>query len=122
MLTSLGLHRTTATLNTDHNIYLSAKHAMVSTDEVLDQDEKVKLKGLLAIIEIRFFTKYPVNQTMKKYLKYANINENLATRRSLNYSIKIFLPTCTTETPFRHSNGVNHCQIEDVSMDLLLGP
>ena len=59
---------------------------------------------------------------MKKYLKYANINENLATRRSLNYSIKIFLPTCTTETPFRHSNGVNHCQIEDVSMDLLLGP
>ena len=51
MLTSLGLHRTTATLNTDHNIYLSAKHAMVSTDEVLDQDEAVNMKSLLAVTE-----------------------------------------------------------------------
>jgi hypothetical protein len=104
--------------------YLSTKHSIESTDELLLILKSTKPTGILASLDVEnLFTNVPIDTTIKIILNQVYRNPNSLPPPTVPESImESMLAICTKEAPFRHIDGTLYRQTDGIAMGSPLGP
>ena len=116
-------HEIAKKLNEILTPYIPARHMIKSTQEFIDILSTHKEQGYLASLDVEnLFTNVPVDDTINIILDNVYHNEYIPPPNIPKQIMKSLLNICTTETPFRNTNGDLYVQRDGCSMGSALGP
>ena len=111
------------TLNSIISKFLPTKYMVRSTAEFMELSRTVKSPRFLASLDVEnLFTNVPVDATIEIILKNCYSHSTLSPPDIPSKTLEKLLKLCTTETPFKATDGSLYQQIDGVSMGSSLGP
>lgn len=110
-------------LNSILTPYVPSKYMINSTQEFIDITSTFQGHGYLSSLDVEnLFTNVPVNDTIKIIMECCYSNDKMNAPNIPKKIMEKLLKICTTETPFRNTNGDLYIQTDGVAMGSPLGP